>query len=197
MMVLRTCSPKLLPCLCMLCIAVFGITCGKRQQIPKSNIVQDKIPVQEFTGQTTMLMTDSGRTQWVLRTPHIVREGERDRMVARPVEFDYYGGQKKVVSHLTAKYGEADGAEFESFFVRDSVRVSSSKGYRLEANDLRWDQKGNRVVSDGRVRFTTKQGDVLRGKGFVSDPDLENWKILSDVQGEFQQFEKRMDKGEF
>ncbi len=178
-------------------LAMAGLGCGDRQQIPSSNAVQEKIPLQEFPGKTTIIMTDSGRTQWILRSPYMVRESENERMVARPVEFDYYGRGEKVVSHLTARYGEAGGTEFESFFVKDSVRVSSTKGYRLQAEDLRWDVRSNRIVSDGRVRFTTNQGDVLRGRGFISDPDLENWKILSNVQGEFQQFEKRMDKGEF
>lgn len=173
----------------------FFCACGRQQNIPENSVAVGDVPLQEFTGATSLIMADSGKTEWILRTTHMTKKRIEGKAIAEPVEFDYYGGKKDPLSHLTAKRGETTGQNFESLYVEGDVKVSSNKGYRLQAQNLRWNKKTNRITTNDRVHFTTRQGDLLTGVGFVSDPDLENWKILKDVKGEFQHFEKRMDDG--
>ena len=42
------------------------------------------------------------------------------------------------------------------------------------------------------MRVVSEDGDVLQGVGFESDAKLDNWKILSNVTGIFQDAAKRM-----
>jgi hypothetical protein len=42
------------------------------------------------------------------------------------------------------------------------------------------------------VRVVSEDGDVLQGKGFESDARMDNWRILSNVTGIFQDAAKRM-----
>ena len=173
----------------------FLLSCSRQHELPKSKDGGGDVPLQEFTGTTTVTLIDSGRVEWVLTTPHMTREWSDEKTHAEPIVFDYYGGKKEPVSHLTANRGMTQGKNIEKFYVEGRVRIRSKKGFKLRAQNLHWNKKTNRITSDGRVRFTTRSGDVLKGRGFRSDPDLDNWEILHDVQGEFQNFKKRMDKG--
>ena len=170
-------------------------TCTRKQEIPVADGSTGEVPLQEFVGKTSIVMVDSGKTEWIMRTTYMVKKRNGDKTEATPVEFDYFGGKKEPQSHLTARHGETFGQTFESFFVEGNVVVTSTKGYKLKSDNLRWDKKKNQIVSDSRVHFKTLQGDMLTGIGFESDPDLENWKILKNVHGEFQNFEKRVDEG--
>lgn len=169
--------------------------CTKKKTIPRKSEKTGEVPVQEFIGETSLIMADSGRTQWILNSTHMYKKRENGITIAEPVEFIYYGGKSKPQSHVTAEHGETVGSEFSSFYVEGKVYVRSEKGYRLRTDHLRWDKKQNKITSDAFVRFTTRQGDVLTGTGFVSDADLDNWEILHNVKGEFHEFEKRMDEG--
>lgn len=164
-------------------------------ELPQGTHAPKEVPLQEFVGDTKLIMLDSGKTEWVLRTKHMVRRRAGETVQVVPVEFDYHGGRSKPRSHVTAQRGLTRGRNYDSFRVEGKVRVTSKKGFKLGAEDLEWDRKTNRVTTDNRVRFTTRNGDILTGRGFRSDPDLDNWEILHDVKGEFQQFEKRMDDG--
>ena len=56
-----------------------------------------------------------------------------------------------------------------------------------------YDSVGERVAflrADSRV--VSEDGDVLQGKGFESDAHMDNWRILSNVTGIFQDAAKRM-----
>jgi hypothetical protein len=48
------------------------------------------------------------------------------------------------------------------------------------------------VRTDSYVRVVSEDGDVLQGKGFESDARMDNWRILSNVTGIFQDAAKRM-----
>jgi LPS export ABC transporter protein LptC len=188
---LYTYTMKNFLCLCMFFLI---FQCSREQKFACGTTSRADSVLQEFTGPTTLIMSDSGKTAWTMNTTHMIKRRGSNTIVADPVVFCYFGGETKPVTNLTAKYGETSGEDFESFTVRDSVRAKSEKGYYLRTEKLQWNKKSNKITSNSRVHFRTNKGDRLTGIGFESDPDLENWKILKDVQGEFQEFEKRMDK---
>jgi hypothetical protein len=66
------------------------------------------------------------------------------------------------------------------------------KGASVRADSLLWNKKDNLVKTASYVRVVSEDGDVLQGVGFESDAQLDNWKILSDVTGIFQDAAKRM-----
>ena len=178
-----------------LLLGISFMSCTDKHIIPHAEKESGEPLMQEFIGNTQIIMTDSGHTEWLLTTTHMKKRQNDNKTIAIPVGFDYYDGKEKPQSHVAANYGETVGSNFEDFLVKGKVRVTSLKGYKLKAEDLHWNKRANKITSEGRVYFTTLQGDVLTGIGFASDPDLENWQILKDVTGVFQKFEKRMDKG--
>jgi LPS export ABC transporter protein LptC len=176
---------------CML----FFCFCSRQPGPPVNSTISDSVPLQEFNGNTSLTMTDSGKIEWILKTTSMRKELTGGVVKITPVELEYFARGNAPISHLTAEKGEVKGKSFESFYVEGNVFVTSTKGFRLKADNLQWDKNRNKITTPGKVRFTTRQGDVLTGRGFNSDPDLDNWEILNDVKGEFKQFEKSMDKG--
>ena len=87
-------------------------------------------------------------------------------------------------------------ADKEVIFVRPVlVDIYDSVGERvafLRADSLLWIKRDNMVRTDSYVRVVSEDGDVLQGKGFESDAHMDNWRILSNVTGIFQDAAKRM-----
>ena len=68
--------------------------------------------------------------------------------------------------------------------VHGNVLVVSSEHGRLETDSLRWVEQENRITTGAAVRVSTER-DVVTGVGFEADPNLEEWRILCDVEGRF------------
>ena len=66
------------------------------------------------------------------------------------------------------------------------------QGASGRADSLLWNKKDNLVKTASYVRVVSEDGDVLQGVGFESDAKLDNWKILSNVTGIFQDAAKRL-----
>ena len=66
----------------------------------------------------------------------------------------------------------------------------------MRSDSLLYSKATDRVTTDADVRVVSRDGDVLQGKGLVSDSRLRDWKILSDVRGIFQDAGPRLQAGE-
>jgi hypothetical protein len=93
---------------------------------------------------------------------------------------------------VTADSGAVDEA-VTFLLARGHVHGRSAKGMELRTDSLRWNKSLNEVATQSAVRVVSENGDILTGKGFVSDANLDHWQILSDVKGVFQQVEERVD----
>lgn len=63
-----------------------------------------------------------------------------------------------------------------------NVVVTSTIGDRLTSNHLRYTEAADEISSDSAYTITRK-GDVSRGVGFRSDPNLRDFRCLSACQG--------------
>ena len=91
---------------------------------------------------------------------------------------DFYNDTAGVDSRMDAKYGKY----FESqskVFLKDSVRITNTKGDTLYCNELWWDRNrfGNEFYTDQPVRIRTRT-QTLDGVGMESAQDFRNWHIL-------------------
>jgi hypothetical protein len=91
---------------------------------------------------------------------------------------------------VTADSGAVDEA-VNFLLARGNVHGLSSKGMELKTDSLRWSKIHNQVTTEASVRVKSENGDVLTGRGFISDANLDHWQILSDVKGVFQQVGER------
>lgn len=176
--------------LALLALALLGAACS-RSDAPGVKVEEGKrLPLTEYRDTTILDMHDGSRLSWRLRTTHLVRWPGSELVHASPVHLTVYDSSGSFLMRVTADSGAVDEA-VNFLLARGNVHGVSAKGMELTTDSLRWSKSLNQVTTEARVRVVSENGDILTGRGFVSDANLEHWQILSDVQGVFQQAGER------
>jgi LPS export ABC transporter protein LptC len=171
-----------------------GCTDLDKDQIAGKGPVKE-LPLSEYKDTVVLDMYEGPRKSWVLRTRHLVKWPRTDLVKARPVDLVVYDSLEKQAVKVTADSGSVD--EAISFLAATGhVHAKSVKGVEIWTDSLRWNKSLDQINTEARVRVVSEEGDVLTGRGFVSDAKLDNWQILADVKGVFQKVEERFQKAD-
>lgn len=173
---------------CALCTA-FMLGCEEIEE-PKPWIRVER-PQMLFTDTTLLDSYDKGVLNWRLKTAYLERWADKEIVTVRPVFVDIYDSVGERVAFLRADSGSLD-MKFTYVYAYGHVYALTPKGASVRADSLLWNKKDNLVKTASYVRVVSEDGDVLQGVGFESDAKLDNWKILSNVTGIFQDAAKRM-----
>lgn len=92
------------------------------------------------------------------------------------IQVDFFEGDNKISTTLTALYGEMD-AESGNIFVRDSVQLyNHSQEQLLETEELFYDQADSSVYTNKNV-VVTSPTEVAYGKGLKTTRLFEKYEI--------------------
>lgn len=171
-----------------LCVALF-MGCEEIEE-EKPWIHVDR-PQMLFTDTTLLDCYDKDVLSWKLKTAYLERWSDKEVVFMRPVLVDIYDSVGERVAFLRADSGRMD-MHFTYVYAYGHVYALTPKGASVRADSLLWNKRDNMVRTDSYVRVVSEDGDVLQGKGFESDARMENWRILSNVTGIFQDAAKRM-----
>lgn len=119
---------------------------------------------------------------WTLTSKELRQDQSGDRVWAKPVDLVAFGKSGKVNAHVVADSGSMD-RNMRFFRAWGHVVASNKGGMELRADSIVFDKEANRIHTASKVRVKTESGDVLTGRGFRSDANLNSWEILSDVRG--------------
>ena len=181
----------LVVCLGLLCLSA----CTKVGEQPTDKGPTKELPLAEYRDTTILDMYEGSRLSWVLKTKYLVKWPRTEMVKAKPVNLIVYDTLGKVMVTVTSDSGAVD--EGISFLVASGhVHGHSEKGVDITSDSLRWNKAINQISTDARVRVISEDGDILTGKGFISDAKLDNWHILADVKGVFQKVEERFQKAD-
>lgn len=166
------------------------VACSKVEEPPAARGPKRELPLAEYKDTTVLSMYEGSRLSWILKTQHLVKWPRTDLVRAKPVNLVVYDSLGKVLVRVTSDSGAVD--EAVSFLAASGhVHGHSEKGVDIQSDSLRWNKAINQISTEARVRVVSEEGDVLTGKGFISDAKLDNWQILADVKGVFQKVEER------
>ena len=124
--------------------------------------------------------TDSGRTQWTLFAKHAATYQARDLVTARTLRIDFFDEKGQKSSELLAREGELY-QRTRDMVARGKVVLQTVEGWTMRTEELRFSNSRNRILSDKLVRVE-KEGSVLEGVGFESDPQLEHFEFRDQVR---------------
>ena len=178
---------RLFPLLCLLSLLA---ACSRKTEESKHPHDAKVLPLTEYNDTTILDMHDGSHKAWRLVTTHLVRWPGAELVHATPVDLSMFDSAGGFLMRVTADSGAVDEA-VTFLMARGHVFGRSAKGMELRTDSLRWNKSLNEVRTDATVRVLSENGDILTGKGFVSDANLDHWQILSDVKGVFQQVEER------
>ncbi len=166
------------------------VGCSHIEEPPKSHGPIKELPLAEYRDTTILDMYEGSKLSWILKTQYLVKWPRTDLVRARPVNLLVYDSLGKVLVRVTADSGAVD--ENMSYLVASGhVHGHSEKGVDITSDSLRWNKAINQISTEARVRVISEEGDVITGRGFLSDAKLDNWQILSDVHGVFQKVQER------
>ena len=92
------------------------------------------------------------------------------------VEVEIYDSAKNVTSRLTSNYA-IDSTYAKKMEARSNVVVVNEKGETLETEELKWNQKTERITSDVFVKITTSD-QIIMGEGLESNQDFTEYRIM-------------------
>jgi LPS export ABC transporter protein LptC len=169
--------------------------CSRVDEAPTSKGPKRELPLAEYKDTTILSMYEGSRLSWILKTKYLVKWPRTDLVRAKPVNLVVYDSLGKILVRVTSDSGSVD--ESVSFLAASGhVHGHSEKGVDIQSDSLRWNKAINQISTEAKVRVVSEEGDVLTGKGFVSDAKLDNWQILADVKGVFQKVEERFQKAD-
>ena len=169
---------------------VLAITsCAKIEE--ESEWTPKERPVMLFNDTTLLDFYEKGVLSWRMKTAHLERWETNNKIFVRPIFVDIYDSLGEHAAFLRADSGTLD-MKLTHVFAYGHVYALTPKGASVRADSLLWHKKDNQVKTDSPVRVVGENGDVLQGVGFRSDARMENWQILSEVSGIFQDAAKRL-----
>lgn len=128
----------------------------------------------------TVTETDSGRAQWTLYSREAATYTAKDLVTARTVRIVFFGTDGAKSSELVAREGELY-QRTRDMVARGNVVLQTVEGWRMSTEELHFLNSRHRITSDKLVRVE-KEGSVLEGVGFESDPNLEHFEFQHEVR---------------
>lgn len=176
-------------------ILLLLVGCSRVGDAPTAKGPKRELPLAEYKDTTILSMYEGSRLSWLLKTKYLVKWPRTDLVRAKPVDLVVYDSLGKTLVRVTADSGAVD--EAVSFLAASGhVHGHSEKGVDIQSDSLRWNKAINQISTEAKVRVVSEEGDILTGKGFISDAKLDNWQILADVKGVFQKVEERFQKAD-
>lgn len=163
---------------------LFNVTGCQREEPPR--VAEDGFQnaLEQIIENMEVIFTEQGRRTGVLRADSVTvyRQGQEKR--GKRIRVDYYDRDGQHVSTLTAEEGtyNSDAEEVEA---RGNVVVVSEDSTRLQTDVLIWRKQINRIFTDSFVTITRGKNTVS-GYGLDTDPRLEDFHILRNLQGRIE-----------
>ncbi len=137
-----------------------------------------RLPEEDHAKGVTIIYSTNGKVSSRLMAPDFVR-AEKARPpytdAKKGVTIEVYDSTLAVQTTVTAKYArwyEQQG----NVLLRDSVRISTIKGERLETEELVWNESTKKFFTEKPVRIITPTQD-LRGNGMEANQDFTEYTI--------------------
>lgn len=163
----------------LLLAASFFIGC-EQEPVDISRLIGRADAHTEEATEVEILYSDSAQLKVRTTGPVMLRHVERNegqQEFPDGVKIEFFGPDQQLESILTAKYGLRQETQGLSV-VRDSVVWISTKGERLETEELFWDEYKSRIYTKRFVTITRPE-EIIYGYGFEANQDLSWSRILA------------------
>jgi LPS export ABC transporter protein LptC len=161
------------------------LACGDQQAPP---VVQDSFlpdSAEQMMFFASFALTDRGVLRADVKADTLLQYQQGTLTELRQVTTTFFTemGEKDAV--LTSREGTYQ-ARVGTMEARGNVVVVATDGRRLETEQIKYDPSRNEVTSDSAFTLTDK-GEVTRGVGFITDPQLSRIQILAGAKHSGQQ----------
>ncbi|MEP7234291.1 MAG: LPS export ABC transporter periplasmic protein LptC [Ignavibacteriota bacterium] len=167
-----------------LCVTLFSFlsSCSSNEIKPNTAPLTSTDDLPSQTSHHTKMSFSSGGMIRAVMNAIGVRTFEQKRytLLDSSVHVDFFTREGSHSSLLTSHRAFIDD-NTHNMTAYDSVHILSDSGTLVETDSLVWDNNTHKLRSEADVRITEKSGRITRGKGFESDQDLINYRILQPI----------------
>ncbi len=171
----------------VLIVSFHGCDLDKEKAIPEASDGSE-YPSQEGWN-SKIYISNAGRLQAKVHYGHMIKyDSQKLYLFDEGVEIDFYDVEGNHTSHLISERGEYFETT-EDVIGKGNVVVVSDSGLTLRTEELRWNNRREKIISDTLIMLTTPEHDTLYGMGFESNADLSH-RVIHKPWGKS---EKRID----
>jgi LPS export ABC transporter protein LptC len=168
---------KLIICGVLFANLLFWASCENNMEEVKAVSEQFETTV-ETIEEVKMLYSESANIRVELRAPKLLRHKTKNPFLEFPegLQLTFFDDSLQVNSVLSANYGIRYEKE-QRTIVRDKVVwLNENKNEKLETEELLWNERARKILSDKFVKITTDTESIF-GEGFEAEQDFSSYKI--------------------
>ncbi len=163
-------------------ISLFAVGCNNDLDVINALTEDTNYPLQTGTN-IEVQYTDSARLQLIFKAPKM-KKFLTDNEEGTYYEFEdgikvfFYDSEEKLESTFSSGY--ANYYEKTSIWkaIDSVVAINVQTKEQLTTEELYWDQENKHIYSHVFTKITNEDGVFYGEKGFESDQDLENYKLI-------------------
>jgi LPS export ABC transporter protein LptC len=162
----------------ILIVSIVLSGCGESKLKPQISLETglEKIPDQE-TWDSEIIVTEDGILKAIVYSDHISVISDENQKLLDGVKIIFYDEEGIQTSSITSKRGRVDDLTQDMYAI-DSVVAVSDSGVTLYTDELIWNSKKNKIVSDKFVRIVSDQ-EQIEGYGFESNQNMNPYTIYN------------------
>ena len=162
----------------ILFVSFLAFSCSDSKIKPQVSLESgtEQIPDQETWG-SEIIVTEDGILKAIVYSDHISVISEEKSKLLKGVRILFFDEEGIQTSSLTSKRGRVDDITQDMYAI-DSVVAVSDSGVTLYTDELIWNNKKNKIVSDKFVKIVSDQ-EVIEGYGFESNQSMNPYTIYN------------------
>ncbi len=129
---------------------------------------------------STLLSRDGKKKDWFLEAKGVNYNREKEQAEAEVVRVKFFNPDNTEVLTVSAK-GALVNLKVKSIKFNGEVEALSSKGEKLTAKNLRWDNKKKLLIGREYVKITRKNA-VMTATNLEADPELKKVVLSGNVK---------------
>jgi LPS export ABC transporter protein LptC len=161
----------------ILSIFLIFSNCRKKQESAIANSEDLEFPDQEGWN-SVVTTTKNGLVSAIIHYGRM-QQFKKKKVVElfEGIKVDFFDEKGKPTSNLVSETGKINEVT-NDIEASGNVVVVSDTGITLRTKYLKWDNNIEKIISNEFVTIITADQDTFFGKGFESDQNLNNWRIL-------------------
>lgn len=150
----------------------------------KTNSSGDLSPVnaEQYLEKFSMVETQAGKKQWELEAARALLQESEKKTKLEKIRLKFYK-EEVLASVLIAEKGDINTETGDMIATGNVVFTSESEKVKMETDQLNWDNKRKKIVTDSFVK-ETRPGGIVTGYGLEAEPDLSRSVIKREVKAQ-------------
>ncbi len=123
-----------------------------------------------------------------LKTTYLAQRTKPAQLFIKPVFIKILNKKSEIEAWIESDSG-ATNETYSQMTLWGSVKAYTPQKEKIYTDSLVWNETENKITTDAKLKIISKDGDIITGKGFMSDKEFKEWVILNNVRTQIKNLE--------